>query len=319
MFSVTVFTALLGSGFHQWTLAAISVGQSVLVSSPIWGQDQISITVRQLRIFWCGAPSLTRGLICRLQLLLALASAVILRLESRGTHDHILLPQIRDSPNLEGQEQGGPVMPAGTGFPFRCLLRPAGLRCRYSNPPSHGLSPLMSWVEFYITTDGQPASLSWYKAPIWGLRPDLYYVYDSYGLLLVGRPLWREDFIYAAGPCQRNLSLVRVPWISRPYFTVSHLRLPFSSPPTTRRVTVEVFDPASTLSLNRSWSSSYSLRTAHTENTASNTYSIVACYTAITQQWLFLWLHSSCFVQTEINGTYNKTHLFPFCLEVEIP
>jgi hypothetical protein len=25
-----------------------------------------------------------------------------------------------------------------------------------------------------------------------------------------------------------------------------HLRLPFSSPPTTRRVTVEVFDPAST-------------------------------------------------------------------------
>jgi hypothetical protein len=32
----------------------------------------------------------------------------------------------------------------------------------------------------------------------------------------------------------------------RPYFTVSDLRLPFSSPPTTRRVTVEVFDSAST-------------------------------------------------------------------------
>jgi hypothetical protein len=53
-------------------------------------------------------------------------------------------------------------------------------------------------------------------------------------------------FIYAAGPCQRNLSLVRVPWVSRQYFTVSHLRLPFLSPPTTRRVTVEVFDPVST-------------------------------------------------------------------------
>jgi hypothetical protein len=36
-------------------------------------------------------------------LLLVLASAVILRSESRGTHDHILLSQIRDSPNLEGQ------------------------------------------------------------------------------------------------------------------------------------------------------------------------------------------------------------------------
>jgi hypothetical protein len=53
-------------------------------------------------------------------------------------------------------------------------------------------------------------------------------------------------FVYAAGPCQRSLSRVRVPWDLRPYFTVSHLRLPFSSPPTTRRVTVEVFDPAST-------------------------------------------------------------------------
>jgi hypothetical protein len=44
-----------------------------------------------------------RGWVYRLQLLLALASAVILRSESRGTHDHILLSQIRDSPNLEGQ------------------------------------------------------------------------------------------------------------------------------------------------------------------------------------------------------------------------
>jgi hypothetical protein len=47
--------------------------------------------------------SLTRGWICRLQLLLALASAVRLRSVSRGTHDHILLSQIRDSPNLESQ------------------------------------------------------------------------------------------------------------------------------------------------------------------------------------------------------------------------
>jgi hypothetical protein len=47
--------------------------------------------------------SLTWGWVCRLQLLLGLASAVILRSESRGTHDHILLPQIPDSSNLEGQ------------------------------------------------------------------------------------------------------------------------------------------------------------------------------------------------------------------------
>jgi hypothetical protein len=48
------------------------------------------------------------------------------------------------------------------------------------------------------------------------------------------------SFVYASGPCQRSLSRVRVHWDSRPYFIVSDLRLPFSSPPTTRRVTVEV-------------------------------------------------------------------------------
>jgi hypothetical protein len=47
--------------------------------------------------------SLTRGWVCRWQLLLVLGSAVILRSESHGTHDHILLSQIRDSPNLESQ------------------------------------------------------------------------------------------------------------------------------------------------------------------------------------------------------------------------
>jgi hypothetical protein len=51
----------------------------------------------------CVTSSLTRGWVRRLQFLLVLASAVILRSEPRGTHDYILLSQIRDSPNLEGQ------------------------------------------------------------------------------------------------------------------------------------------------------------------------------------------------------------------------
>jgi hypothetical protein len=60
--------------------------------------DQIFITVRQLRICWFGAPSLTRGRVCRLQLQLALASPVIFGSESRRTGGHILLSQIWDSP-----------------------------------------------------------------------------------------------------------------------------------------------------------------------------------------------------------------------------
>jgi hypothetical protein len=105
-----------------------------------------------------------------------------------------------------------------------------------------------SRVESYVTTDGQSASLSWNKAPIWGLRPDLYYC-QIVTCLFVWGALWREDgsVVYIwCWPRQRSHFRVRVPWDSWPYFSVSDSRLPFSSPPTTRRVTVEVFDPAST-------------------------------------------------------------------------
>jgi hypothetical protein len=103
--------------------------------------------------------------------------------------------------------------------------------------------------ESYIRTGGQSASLSWNKAPIWGLRPDFYYCQTVAGLLMWGALSDERtglSFTIAAGPRQRGLSLAGVPWDSWPYFTVSESRLPFSSPPTTCRVTVEVFDPAST-------------------------------------------------------------------------
>jgi hypothetical protein len=109
--------------------------------------------------------------------------------------------------------------------------------------------------ESYVTTGGQSASLSWYKAPIRGLRPDFFFL-SEYGIRLTVTFLipWGAlsdertglSFVCAAAPCQRSLSRVLVPWDLRTYFTVSDLRLPFSSPPTARRVTVEVFYPAST-------------------------------------------------------------------------
>jgi hypothetical protein len=54
------------------------------------------------------------------------------------------------------------------------------------------------------------------------------------------------SFTIAAGPHQHSHSQVRVPCDSRPYFTVSDSRLPFSLPLTARGATVEVLDPAST-------------------------------------------------------------------------
>jgi hypothetical protein len=96
-------------------------------------------------------------------------------------------------------------------------------------------------------TVGQSVSLG--AEPHLGLMTGYLLLFDSYGLVLWGTLSDERtglSFVYAAIPRLRSLSPVRVPWISLPYFTVSVLRLLFSSPPTTRRITVEIFDPAST-------------------------------------------------------------------------
>jgi hypothetical protein len=64
------------------------------------------------------------------------------------SHSQVRVPKIRGSPQPGGpgsciyiaQEQESLTIIPGTGFPFRRLLRLAGLRWRYSNPPPHGLS-----------------------------------------------------------------------------------------------------------------------------------------------------------------------------------
>jgi hypothetical protein len=99
------------------------------IKHPSATYGQIFISVRQLLVCWCGALSLTRGRVCRLQLLLALASADIFGSDSHGTRDHNLLSQIRD-------------------FPFRRLLRLAGLRWRYLTPPPHGIHWICSAGSF---------------------------------------------------------------------------------------------------------------------------------------------------------------------------
>jgi hypothetical protein len=127
---------------------------------------------------------------------------------------------------------------------------------------------------------------------------------DCYGLVSdegMGLP-----FIYAAGPCQRSVSRVLVPWGLRPYFNVSHLRLPFSSPPTTRRVTVEVFDPASTRVLILRIT--VSRLGANPQKTSSLNYSSIVGHcrgNVLTEQLpsngCLLWLHHSGFQASRHN------------------
>jgi hypothetical protein len=125
------------------------------------------------------APSLTRGRVFYLLLLLGLVSAVPVGSESGGIQDHILLSQFFRLPHPGGpgpriyipQEQGGQVIPPGTGFPLRRLLRLAVPRWRYSNPPPHGLRFSR---RSHITTDGQ--SVSQYvkvSSPLWDLWPNI--------------------------------------------------------------------------------------------------------------------------------------------------
>jgi hypothetical protein len=81
------------------------------VSQFVLAQSTLRHTIKDLfflQLNHCGhspyvTSSLTRGWVCRFQFLLALASAVILGSKSSGTHDHILLSQTGDFPNLEDQ------------------------------------------------------------------------------------------------------------------------------------------------------------------------------------------------------------------------
>jgi hypothetical protein len=98
-------------------------------------------------VCWFGALSLTRGQICHLQLLLALASTVILGSKSRGTRNHILLSQIWD-------------------FPFRHLLRLAGLQWRYSTPPPHGSHSYESIMSFMTWCDRRQNTMSYSSSVI---------------------------------------------------------------------------------------------------------------------------------------------------------
>jgi hypothetical protein len=101
-------------------------------------------------------------------------------------------------------------------------------------------------------SDGQSSILSCSKTAIWRLRPHFYYC-QTVASLLIWVALCHKRvcllFTIAAGPHQRSHSELRVQRNSWPYCTVSDSRFPFSSPPTIRRVTVEVLDPAFTRDL----------------------------------------------------------------------
>jgi hypothetical protein len=97
--SLTTLSSESGSELlYDWRFTA---NQFVLATRPLRPMTRIFI----FQLYTCGyiphvTSSLMRRWVCHLQLLSVLVSAAILRSDSRGIHDHILLSQIQDSPNL---------------------------------------------------------------------------------------------------------------------------------------------------------------------------------------------------------------------------
>jgi hypothetical protein len=127
---------------HEWRFIA---NQFVLATNPL----RLTTSNFMFQLKACSyspyvTSSLTRGWICRLQLLLVLASSVILMSESHETHDQLLLSQIQGSPTWTARSRylyppvtGWLGFTPGKGFPFHCLLRLAGLRWRNSIQSPH--------------------------------------------------------------------------------------------------------------------------------------------------------------------------------------
>jgi hypothetical protein len=136
-----------------------------------------------------------------------------------------------------------------------CWPSPAQL---FSGRSPVGLATLFYWLRFETNckvkvtlrlTVGQSVSKSWCRAPS-GAHDQIFITVLQLQPWCCGAPSLRRgrvclSYILLALASAVFLG-VRVPWDSGPYFTVSGLRLPFSSPSTTRRVTVEVFYPTST-------------------------------------------------------------------------
>jgi hypothetical protein len=128
-----------------------SVGQSVLVSSTHLGPATklfflLEILFTQLRVCYFVAPSLTRGRVCNLlyNCFWALPEQSLLGEVSQSLQPYFTVsfetpPTWRARfPYLYPPGTGWPSYTQGIGFPFCRLLRLAGLRWRYSNPPPHG-------------------------------------------------------------------------------------------------------------------------------------------------------------------------------------
>jgi hypothetical protein len=240
-------------------------------------------SVWQLRVSFCGVPSLTRGWVCNLLVncFWALPEWLLWGPSPAELRQYFTVsfetPSTRRARSLY-------LYSPGTGWPSYTPVHwvpfssPLTTRRWYSNPPPHGFLQVQVQVQVQVRVRVQVIlrpTVSW---PIClgighpsGVHDQIFvYCLTNAGFLLRGRaPLWREDgFVIYSYNCfwalpELSLTsyftvLFETPptWRTRPLYlyhpgtgwpsyTPWHW-VPFSSPLTTRRATVEVFQPTST-------------------------------------------------------------------------
>jgi hypothetical protein len=78
-------------------------------------------------------------------------------------------------------------------------------------------------VEVDFATDGQSAGSSWCREPLWCPWPDFnFLIFDTFFILHLGRPLWRENGSVFCFPNTQWSESRRI----RYHILLSHLRLP---------------------------------------------------------------------------------------------
>jgi hypothetical protein len=113
-------------------------------SGSLGDEPHLELMTLTVTVLFCGAPSLTRGRVCLLYMLLVLTSVVFLESESLETRYHILLSQTWD-------------------FSFRGLLQLAVPRWRYSTPPPHGNNAFTSLINTLHRPHGKHRLSCWWR------------------------------------------------------------------------------------------------------------------------------------------------------------
>jgi hypothetical protein len=113
-----------------------------------------NVAVRNLRSYFCGSPSLTRGQVCNL----------------RCNHSMVRVAQ---NPKRYFTVSSETPPTRSSKLLYDCRSVSQSVCLGIEHPCGTCDQILLLEGRTYFTTDGRSVSMSWYRAPLWDLRPDI--------------------------------------------------------------------------------------------------------------------------------------------------